>query len=150
VKILRTLSGKTGTCGNDDARGYNVEPTPTNGCIGQRPEAWWKVGVPVGSQRTEGRQQSSYLRDSTRSIKVRQFVGVLSTSLGSEKKSDSATVCKKGKRCPFIFLSPDSDPFIFLPHINGGPRGAIITDTAKIIAIKIFQNYKGASIDRHV
>jgi hypothetical protein len=97
VKILSTLSRKAGTCSND-ARKYSAEPTPANGCIGQQPEAWWKAGVPVSSQRAEGRQQSSYSRDGTRSIKVRQFIGVRSTSLGSEKKSDCATVCKKGKR----------------------------------------------------
>jgi hypothetical protein len=33
----------------DDARERGAEPTPTNGCVGQRPEAQWKAGVPVGS-----------------------------------------------------------------------------------------------------
>jgi hypothetical protein len=59
VRILRTLSGKAGTCGKDDAREYSAEPTPTNGCVGQRPEAQWKAGVPVGSQLAEGRPRAA-------------------------------------------------------------------------------------------
>jgi hypothetical protein len=59
VKILRTLGGKTGTCGKDDAQEYGAEPTPTNGCVGQRPEAQWKAGVPLGSQRAEERPRAA-------------------------------------------------------------------------------------------
>jgi hypothetical protein len=49
VKILRTWGERAGTCGKDDAQEHGAEPTPTNGCVGQRPEAQWKAGVPVGS-----------------------------------------------------------------------------------------------------
>jgi hypothetical protein len=59
VRILRTFSGKAGTSGNDDARKYSAEPTSTNGCIGQKPEAWWKAGVPLGRQRPEVRPRAA-------------------------------------------------------------------------------------------